>query len=94
MFIRIFDFINIIIAIVFIILIYFVLYFVYRNNLVFNERQRVLKEISELCYKYDDCKIRIKLYKSVFYNKMVYSFKPVESFYKNYKCLEDRRLGE
>lgn len=64
----------------------FCLYFINRNNQVYNERKRVLRLISYLSQKDIENKKpwrwRYDEFDKISYNKMVYTFwKPVKSFY-------------
>lgn len=91
---KVFEIIFICLAVIMILSVLSIFYFNYRNDLVFKERWKILNKIAELCIEddYYDCSIRCYLYNNITYNEMVFSFKPVESFYKNHECLQKRRL--
>ena len=82
-------------ATIFLILLLIVMAILFRNNLVYKERGRVLAEISRLnnedidqgiFYTWQD---RYPKYDQIFYYLMVFQFwRPIEFFYENHECLK------
>lgn len=68
--------------------------FMIRNHMVLRERQRVLARISELCMKDIEANNfawswRYVEFNSISYEQMLWSFRPLKSFYRDNIALRD-----
>lgn len=65
----------------------------YRNHRVSEERDRILKKVSQLADKdeIDNWEWRYDAFKEITYEEMLFYFwKPVKSFYKDHACLKEK----